>query len=160
MAEVTVPGFLVKFRTALGTRVALQDVPVYIVDRGSWSAPDAIVLSRVVMSGATWLGWGAGSASHATVDPLTLQGYAFARVPGSSSEADRRAWERAGVLLGEVIQQLRDDPTVGGDLSPTTRYQMPRVDQAVWGAWPSDQDGTAVIRVRVDFRIAWQAITP
>lgn len=162
MAEVTVPGFLVNFRGALAARPALAGpppVPVYIVDRRSFADAEAIVLSRVVMGGATWLGWGSGRGSDATVDPLTLQGYAFARVPGSTPADDRVALERVGLLLGEVIGQLRDDPTIGGDLSSTTRYRAPLVDQAVWGAWPGDEQGTAIIRVRCDFRIAWAAIT-
>jgi hypothetical protein len=159
MAEVTVPGFLVNFRTQLLTRTALAGVPIYLIDRGSWRDSEAIVLSRVTMTGATWLGWGAGLASHATVEPLTLAGYGFARVPGSTPENDRAALERVGLFLGEIAQQLRDDPTVGGDLSPTTRYRPPIMDQAVWGAWPGTDNEVAIIRVRVDFRIAWQAIS-
>lgn len=159
MAEVTVPGFLVTFRTQLLSRHALAGVPIYLVDRGSWRDPEAIVLSRVTMTGATWLGWGAGTASHATVEPLTLAGYAFARVPGSDATSDRTALERVGVFLGEIAQQLRDDPTVGGDLSPTTRYRPPIMDQAVWDAWPGTENEVAIIRVRVDFRVAWTAIS-
>lgn len=159
MAEVTVPGFLVAFRTQLLTRQALAGVPIYLVDRGSWRDPEAIVLSRVTMTGARWLGWGTGPASHATVEPLTLAGYVFARVPGSDPTGDRTALERAGVLLTEIAQQLRDDPTVGGDLSPTTRYRPPIMDSAVWGAWPGTENEVAIIRVRVDFRIVWAAIS-
>lgn len=159
MAEITVPGIKASYRTLLLARSALVGVPVYLVDRGSWNDNEAIVLSRVTMTGARWLGWGAGPTSHATVEPLTLAAYLFVRVAGSDAAADATAEARAGVLLGECVQQLRDTPSFGGDLSPTTRYRPPIMDSAVWGAWPGDQQGTAIIRVRVDFRIAWQAIS-
>lgn len=159
MAAVSVPGFLVNWRTQLQLRPALAGVPVYIVDRGSWQVVEAIVLSRVSMTGARWLGWGAGQASHATVEPLRLNGYAFARVAGADAAADAAALNRVGVFIGEVVQQLRDDPSVGGDLSPTVRYQPPRMESALWGAWPTDQEGTAIIRVRADFSIVWAAIS-
>jgi hypothetical protein len=159
VATISVPGFLVNWRTQLVARSALAGVPVYIVDRGSWSDDEAVVLSRVTMTGARWLGWGAGAASHATIEPLTLAGYIFARLAGSDAIADAAALTRVGVLLGEVIQQLRDDPTVGGDLAPSVRYQPPRMESALWGAWPGEQQGAAIIRVRVDFSIVWQAIS-
>lgn len=159
MAAISIPGVLDSLRTQLLARPALVGVQVYLVDRGSWQDPEAIVLSQVVMTGARWLGWGTGAASRQTVESLRMNGYVFARVPGGDSAADTAALDRAGVLFGEVVQQLRDDPTVGGDLSPTVRYEQPRVESALWGAWPGDQDGTAIIRVRVDFAIVWSAIS-
>jgi hypothetical protein len=163
VAEITVPSFLHGLRGLLLLRTAIATsqppVPVYTIDRGSWRDPEAIVLSRVVMAGARWLGWGAGPDSHKTVEPLTLAGYAFANVAGSTPDDDERAWQRVGVLLGEVVQQLRDTPDLAGDIAPAVRYAPPRVDQAVWAAWSSGQEGTATVRARVDFRIAWQAIS-
>lgn len=159
---VTVPPVLADLRRRLAARATFAGppaVPIYTVDRGSWRDPEAIVLSRVTMAGAKWLGWGAGPDSHKTVEPLTLTGYGFTTVGGSTPDKDEEAWQRLGVLLAEVDQQLRDTPDVGGDLSPTTRYSPPRLDQAVWSAWPSGQESTATIRVRCDFRIAWQAIS-
>ena len=159
MAAVSVPGVLESFRTLLQVRPALTGVPVHLVDRQEWLDTEAIVFSRVTMAGARWLGWGAGQASHATVQPLTLTGYYFGRVAGNDATADQAAWDRAGVVLGEVAQQLRDDPAMGGDLSPTTRYQPPRMESALWGVWPGTQNEVAIIRVRVDFTVIWQAIS-
>jgi hypothetical protein len=159
MAEITIPGVLQSFRAQLLPRAALAGVPVYLVDRRSWQAPEAIVLGRVVMTGARWLGWGAGPASRATVESLSLQGYVFSAVAGSDPTNDAAALDRAGVLFGEVVQQLRDDPTVGGDLAGSVRYEAPKVDSSAWDVWPSEQDGSAIIRIRVDFRVVWQAVS-
>jgi hypothetical protein len=162
VADITVPGVLHGLRGLLLLRTPLAGppaVPIYTVDRGSWRDPEAVVLGRVVMSGARWLGWGQGPDSYKTVEPLTLAWYAFTTVGGSTPDDDEQAWERLGLLFGQVVQQLRDTPDLAGDIAPTVRYRPPMVDQAVWAAWPTGQEGTATLRVRVDARIAWQAIS-
>ncbi len=156
MADISVPAVWTGLRERLLLRPPLAGVPVYLIDRGSWTDPEAVVLPQISMTGARWLGWGAG---YGTVEPLVLAGYLFVGVAGNDPVADKAALVRAGVMLGEVVQQLRDDPTVGGALVAPVRLEPPKLDSALWDTWRTEQQGTAVIRVRVNFRIVWQAVS-
>jgi hypothetical protein len=165
MATTSVPSVFTSFQTQLTARPALTTpkvVPVYIVDLGNWTDPEAIVLSRVRMAGASFIGWGSGEASLATVEPLTLNGYLFTVVPGNDTTKAAAAQARAGVLIGEVMQQLRDDPTMAGalgTLTPPRRWQPPLMTEADWTTWLAGPEGAAVVRVLVDFTITWSATT-
>lgn len=159
MADISVPAVWTGLRDLLLLRAPLQGVPVYVVDRGSWTDPEAVVLSQVSMTGARWLGWG-GPASLQTIEPLTLAGYLFVAVAGNDPTADKAALQRAGIMLAELVQQLRDDPTIGGTLVSPVRLEPPKLDSALWDTWAtSSPEGVAVIRVRVNFRVIWQAIS-
>jgi hypothetical protein len=156
VADISVPAFWTGLRQLLLVRAPLAGVPVYLIDRGSWTDAEAVVLPQVSMTGARWLGWGTG---YGTVEPLVLAGYLFVAVAGNDPTSDKAALDRAGVLLGEVVQQLRDDPTVGGALVSPVRLEPPKVDSALWDTWRTEQQGAAIIRVRVSFRIIWQAVS-
>jgi hypothetical protein len=165
MATTSVPDVLINLRDRLAARPVLVGppvVPVYLVDLGNFSNAEAVVLSRVTMAGASFVGWGAGEASLATVEPLTLSGYLFTAVPGNDQAKADAALRRGGVLLAEVMQQLRTDPTVGGALGtlvPPQRWQPPLMTSAAWSTWMAGPDGTSVARVLIDFTIAWSAMT-
>lgn len=159
MATSTVGGFLAGLRTLLLARPALTGVAVHPADLGILTDADAIVFGRVTMSAARFLGWGAGEASLATIEPLTLTGAASSRLPGNGPTDVLAAYDRADLLRTEVMQQLRDDPTIANELVAPQRLQPPLMTSAVYGVWRADEEGSGTFRARVDFRIDWQAIT-
>lgn len=165
MAETSVPAVLISLQALLAVRPALvgpPKVPVYLVDLGAWSDPEAVFFSRVTMAGAAFLGWGSGEQSLATVEPLTMSGYLYTNVPGNDTAKAAAALQRAGDLLGEVMQQLRDTPDLGGalgTLAAPRRWRPPMVTSAAWTAGMAGPDGTSVARVLIDFTIAWSATT-
>lgn len=165
MAQTSVPAVLISLQGLLTARPAFvgpPKVPVYLVDLGGWTDPEAVFFSRATMAGAAFLGWGAGQESLATVEPLTLAGWLYTNVPGNDTAKAAAALTRAGVLLGEVMQQLRDTPDLGGALGTLTaprRWRPPMVTSAAWTAGMTGPDGTSVARVLIDFTIAWSATT-
>ena len=165
MAQTSIPAVLTGLRTLLLARPALAAPPavaVHLLDAPPFADPEAIVWSRATMAGAAFVGWGAGEASLATVEPLTLAGYLYTSVSGNTETLAAAALTRAGVLLGEVMQQLRDDPTIGnalGTLTPPRRWKPPLMSTAVWTVNRSSTDGSGGIDVTVDFTITWSATT-
>jgi hypothetical protein len=161
MATETVPAVMTGLATLLAARPTLAGppaVPVYPVNLGTQSDPEAIVWTLATITGARFLGWGSGPGSGTTVQPLTLNGYLFTAIPGNDTTKAAAALARAGVLLGEIAQQLRDDITVGGALDQTHRWQQPLLTSAAFLPWMADVNGTSVARVRVEFTITWQAL--
>lgn len=162
MALETAPDVLVNLAALLALRPTLigpPKVPAYPVDLGNWTDPEAIVLAQATMVGARFLGWGAGPGSGVTVQPLTLAGYLFTTIAGNDATKAGEALGHAKVLLGEVAQELRDHPDVGGALDSTHRWRQPLITQATWTtAMGLDQQGVSVARVWVDFTINWQAL--
>lgn len=152
---------LANLRTQLLARPAIVGPPavaVHIIELGTWTEPELIVFTRVAMTGAGFLGWGAGAESLKTVEPLTLSGYVAVDVPGRSDDDAAIAMARAGVLLDEVSQQLRDDPTVLAALDGDTRWQPPLMTSAALTPWIADRDGVSLTSVRIDWTVAWQAV--
>src|SRR5262245_12223556 len=164
MATTSVPVVWANLSQQLRVRPGLAGVPVRTVDLGmaAWTDTEAIVWTRAAMTGAALLGWGAGPGSLATIEPITLSGYLYTALGGDSDDKAAAALTRAGELLTEVAQQLRDDPTINGALQSLTvtptRWQPPVMTNAVWSAWQGDVNGVAVVRVAVDFTVTWQAI--
>jgi hypothetical protein len=167
MAQTSVPTVRANLQALLAARPALTTpnpvVPIYIADLGNWTDPEAIILGQTRMAGAAFVGWGAGEASFATVEPLTMDGYLFTAIGGNDQAKAAAAEIRAGVLLGEVMQQLRDNPTVNGALGTLQvprRWQPPLMSSATWSTWMApDPSGASVARVLVDFTITWSATT-
>lgn len=159
-ASTTVPAFMAGIHELLTARPNLAGVSIRLTD-GRWQDREAIVLSRVSMNAATFLGWGSGPDSLATVEPLTLSGYAFAEVGNdpAAAAAAVAAYNRVGTFIVEILQQLRDDPTIADALMAPQRLQPPLMLSALWGTWPADDRGVGTTAIRVDFTIAWQAIT-
>jgi hypothetical protein len=161
MATETVPAVMTGLATLLAARPTLAGppaVPVYPVNLGNQSDAEAIVWTLATITGARFLGWGSGPGSGVTVQPLTLNGYLFTAIPGNDTTKAAAALARAGVLLGEIAQQLRDTPTIGGALDQTHRWQPPLLTSAAFLPWIADLNGTSVARVRVEFTISWQAL--
>ncbi len=161
MATETVPAVMEGLTTALAARPALAGppkVPVYLLNLGVQSDPEAIVWTLATITGARFLGWGAGPGSGATVQPLSLNGYLFTAVPGNDTTKAAVALDRAGVLLGEIAQELRDHPDIGGALDATHRWRPPMITSAAFMPWVAEINGTAVARARVDFTITWNAL--
>ena len=159
MATTSVPDVLINFRTQLMARAALAGVAVHLIDFGDLTEHEVIQFTRVQMSGAAFFLWGAGEGSRATREPLVLSGSVFVELAGNDDEGAATALRRAGVLLTEIMQQLRDDPTIWGALvSPRVRG-APLMESALWRTAPADAEGSSAIHVRVDFSIAWNAVT-
>jgi len=161
MATETIPAVMTGLATLLAARPALigpPAVPIYPVNLGNLTDPEAIVWTLATITGARFLGWGAGPGSGVTVQPLTLNGYLFTAVPGNDAAKAAVALDRAGVLLGEIAQELRDHPDIGGALDQTHRWQQPLLTSAAFLPWMADVNGTSVARVRVEFTITWQAL--
>src|SRR6266536_2349854 len=160
MATETVPAVMQNLTALLAARPLLAGppkVPVYLFNFGVTSDAEAVVWTLGTITGARFLGWGSGPGSGATVQPLSLNGYLFTAVPGNDAAKAAAALARAGALLGEVAEQLRDDPTAGGALDQTHRWRPPILTSAAFLPWMADLNGTSVARVRVEFTITWQA---
>jgi len=130
-------------------------VPVHIFDVGSWTEPEAIVFGQVTVTDADFFALG----TYATAEPPSLAGYVFTELAGATDAEAATAYARAGVLLGEVMQQLRDDPSIDGALATTLLRRPPRVASETWLPWLADADGASIVRLRVNFTVAWIART-
>lgn len=159
MAITSIPDVLINFRTQLMTRPGLAGVTVDLIDFGNLTASELVTFTRVQMTGAGFFLWGAGEGSRATREPLTLSGSVFVELAGNDNAAAVTALQRAGAILEEIMQQLRDDPAIGGALVPPRVRNAPLMESALWRAVPADAEGSGAIHVRVDFSIAWQATT-
>lgn len=161
MAQTSVPDVLINFQGQLAARPALLGppvVPVYLVDLGVTSDPEAIGFTRCTVAGAEFFAWGAGEGSRATIEPPSLGGYVWVEIPGGDTAKAAAAIRRAGVLLGEVMQQLRDDPFIGGALTGRLRG-APLMRSAIWTMGLGETDRVSVARVNVDWVITWNAVT-
>src|SRR6266540_1652045 len=146
MAQTSVPDVVINFQAQLAARPALVGpplVPVYLVDLGVTSDPEAIGFTRCTVAGADFFAWGAGQASRATLEPPTLAGYVWVELPGNDTTSAATAIRRAGVLLGEVMQQLRDDPYIAGALTGRLRG-APLMRSATWTMGLGEQNRTSV----------------
>jgi len=158
MASTSVPDVLINLAAQLRLRPAVIGPPkvaVHEMDLGTWDEDEAIVLGKVTVADADFFAQG----TYATAEPPALTGYLFVEQPGSDDAAVRAVLLRGKVLIVEVMQQLRDDASVGGALAPPTMRRPPRVSSQTWQAVPADTDGAGVVRLRVDFTIQWTART-
>lgn len=159
MAQTSVPDVLINLQQQLAARPGLADVPVYLIDLGVTTDPEAVGFTRCSVAGAGFFGWGGGEASRATVEPPTLGGYVWVQFAGDDTTKAVTAIRRAGVLLGEIMQQLRDDPFVGGALAPPRLRSAPLMQSAVWTMGLGEQNRVSIVGVNIDWTITWNATT-
>jgi hypothetical protein len=147
MAGTSVPAAYANLAASLRLRAGLAGVGVHTLD-GPWTDPEAVVLGRADAP-QEW-----ATMSNPGIDEtVTLAGYLFAERPGNA-DADADALRtRAGVLLGELAQQLRDDPTLSGAI--VGPVDAPLLTSLGWQGWWAEQDGTSLSRVRVDWAVTW-----
>ena len=161
MATTTVPDVLINLQAQLAARPALIGPPkvaVHLIDLDTYTDPEAIVFGRVFVAGATTFAWGSVEGSRATLEPPSLSGYVYVTLPGDSDSKAADALRRGGTLLEEVMQQLRDDPSLQGALAGRAR-RAPLVESAAWTTGLAQLDQVAVVRLYIDWTISWNAVT-
>lgn len=161
MAQTTVPDVLINLQaqlTARPTLVGPPKVPVHLVDLDTYTDPEAIVFGRVLVATATTFAWGSGEGSRATLEPPSLSGYVYVTLPGDSDAKAADVLRRGGTLLEEVMQQLRDDPTLAGALTGRAR-RAPLVESAAWTTGLAQIDEISVVRLYIDWTVTWTATT-
>lgn len=147
MAGSSVPAAYANLTTLLRARPGLAGVGVHTLD-GPWTDAEAIVLGRADAPQA----W-AVMAAPGIDETVTLAGYLFAERPGSADGDADVLRTRAGVLFGELAQQFRDDPTLGGAIAAPV--DAPLMTTVGWNGWWAEQDGTSLLRVRIDWAATW-----
>lgn len=149
----SVPAALANLADGLALRPTLIGPPkvaIHTIDFGDWTDSEAIVFGQVTAPQSWSMMMEPGRDETAT-----LSGYIFTQLAGDTEAKVRAARARAGVLLDELTSQLNTDPDLGGAVPET--FQPPLLTQATWLPWPADQEGTAVMRVRIDWQATWGA---
>jgi hypothetical protein len=152
MATTSVPAVLTKLAAQLRLRAGLAGVAVHTYDVGTWTDLEAIVFSQVEAP-QSWV-----TMSTPGVDEIaTLRGYIFTTLAGASDADANTAHARAGVLLNELVQQVRTDPNVNSAIA--TPVEEPLLTGVTWQTWPDEIDQSGVIRIRIDWTLTWTAGT-
>jgi hypothetical protein len=142
----SVPAAGKNFAAALRLRSALAGVGVHRVD-GPWTDSEAIVLLGV-QAPQSW-----STMTDPGVDEqATMSGYLFHERPGDTDDDADDAYDRAGVIFDELADTLHDDPTLGGAVPA---FGPPLLTAATWQGWQAETDGSAIVRVRIDWQITW-----
>jgi len=137
-ASSTAPAFLAAFKAALTTRFAahgtLSAVRVDLIPTGDTSAIDAVTLVRAPVrtnqSPVTF--------AKRRSDAAEIPGSIFTYSTGADSDvAWQASWDRAALILDEIILELRDTPpTVGDQAQPCLvteiTYEPQTRDQGGW----------------------------
>jgi hypothetical protein len=146
-----VPAAIHNLATALRARPGLDGVGVHTVILDAWTDSEAIVLTQTSAPQAFSFMDDQGGVD----ETVTQSGFAFAELAGDSDSDADDASTRAGQLLAELLAQVQEDSTLGGALAD--RFAEPLLTQANWIIWRADQDGTGVLRARVDWTLTWTA---
>lgn len=144
----TVPAAVKNLGTLLRARPNLTGVGVHTVD-GQWTDAEAIVLGGI-QAPQSW----ATQTDPGIDEQATLSGYLFAEKPGDSDTLADTVRDRAGIIFDELTDTLHDNPTLSGAV-PT--FDPPLLTAATWQGWLADENGTSIIRVRVDWQATWGA---
>lgn len=117
-ASSTAAAFLVALKTALQARFAahltLSGVRVDLVPTGDLSAIDSVVLIRAPITG----GQEFFAMGNRRSDSYQIPGVLFTYATGPDTDvAFQTSWDKAALILDELILQLRDTPPLGGDTS-------------------------------------------
>jgi hypothetical protein len=149
----TIPAALANLADGLALRSTLIGPPkvaIHTIDFGDWTDSEAIVFGQITAPQSWSMMMDPGRDETAT-----LSGYVFTQLAGGDETKIRAARTRAGVILDELASQLAADPDLGGAVPET--FAPPLLTQATWLLWAADQDGTAILRVRIDWQATWAA---
>jgi hypothetical protein len=137
-ASSTAAAFLVALKTALQARFAahgtLSNVRVDLIPTGDTSAIDVVTLIRsTITGGQEWMTMG-----NRRQDSYQIPGVIFTYATGPDSDVTFQAsWDKAALILDELILQLRDTPPLVGDTSQkamvsTVTYEPLLREQGGW----------------------------
>lgn len=137
-------------------KVAVHTIDLALAGGIGWRDSEAIVFGNCTAPQA-WIGMG----TTVTKEDAVLSGYVFAELPGGDDSKADEVRDRAGVILDELVQQVRTDPNVNGAIPAATgRARIPPLLTAgAWSAWLPEENGVVIARVRIDWSLTWQART-
>jgi hypothetical protein len=150
-ASSTPAAFITALKTALAARFAahgtLSAVRVDIIPTGDTSAIDAVTLLRGPVVG----GQEYAAMANRRQDAYEIPGVIFTYATGSDSDAAfQESWDRAALILDELILMLRDNQQLAGDA-----LQKNRVTEVQYEAQVRDQGGWVT---RCEYTIEYAAL--
>lgn len=126
MATSQMHTFLDTLADRLRDREALTNVAVLTSIMGDDTPNESIVF----ISGDSDQEW-APFGNRTRDEEFSLLGAVWIQSPGAGEEAAKEARDRAFLLLGEVEDQLREDPKVGGTALLGAAFTGVRLDQGI-----------------------------